>query len=950
MHKRSISLSIGAITCLIILLIGLIPPKSAWEHHSKRIASYRAARATSIAQTHTLQNLPRPIRVGLYENSPKIYTDANGNVAGFWPDLIIHIAAEEGWQIEWVPGTWEENLARLGSGAIDMMPDVAWSEQRDKLYIFSTQKVLTNWSRLYAHPGTEISTILDLEGKTVAGLAGSINYDGEEGIKDLASRFDIKTTFVDKSDYTEVFEAIQSGEVDAGVTNKDFGDQNEVVYDVERTPFIFQPNHIEFAFPMEGEFTAILLERIDAQIAMMKADTESAYYLALEQNLEEQTAVTIVETIPGWVMNLFLVGGGVVVFLLAVGITSRIQVRRQTAALLQSEENYRTLFEHATDGIFLADRTGQYVDVNMRGCDMLGYSRPELLSMRMANLIPAEELAARPIPIAKLLSGKQIISERTLLHKNGTKIPVEISSQLMPSGLLQGIVRDITERKQAEAERNKLAAQIREQAVQLELILETVPTGVLVLSPEEYILLANPAARQDLPALADANVGDQLTRLGDQPLHKLLTSPPEGLWHEVRTKKDVFDVVAHRVEAGPSPGHWVLVIIKVTQEREIQNQLRQQERLASVGQLAAGIAHDFNNIMTTIILYTQLLAKSQTLAGRDRERLETINEQAWHASKLIEQILDFSRQATLELHPLNLVPLLKEQIKLLKRTLPEHIRLTLVHDADEYNINADPTRMRQIITNLAVNGRDAMPDGGTLLFKLEQQTVTQKQFPALPQLTPGSWIKLSITDSGQGVLPDVLPHIFEPFFTTKGPGQGTGLGLAQVHGIVGQHNGHIDVKTQPGQGTTFTIFLPTLETTATRNPSLEIPSFIHGNGELLLIVEDEETLREALSASLKELNYRIVEAANGRLALALIAEQGENIDLVLSDVVMPEMGGKALFFALREQGWQKPVILLTGHPMDKEFSQLHHQGLTAWLSKPPDIERLAHELATALRE
>ena len=196
----------------------------------------------------------------------------------------------------------------------------------------------------------------------------------------------------------------------------------------------------------------------------------------------------------------------------------------------------------------------------------------------------------------------------------------------------------------------------------------------------------------------------------------------------------------------------------------------------------------------------------------------------------------------------------------------------------------------------------------------------------------------------------MLPHIFEPFFTTKRPGEGSGLGLAQVYGIVGQHGGHIDVETRVGKGTTFIIYLPALEVHPAETFLPNVSAAPRGRGEVVLVVEDGKAVRAALVESLKQLNYQTLEAANGEQALAVLEEQREHIALVLSDVVMPVMGGVALFHTLRERGWQVPVVLLTGHPMDEELDELRAQGLRAWLPKPPSLERLAQVVADALRE
>ncbi len=511
---------------------------------------------------------------------------------------------------------------------------------------------------------------------------------------------------------------------------------------------------------------------------------------------------------------------------------------------------------------------------------------------------------------------------------------------------------EIAERKQAQAERECLLLQIQEQAQRVQHIVDTVPEGVLLLDADERVILVNPLGEKELLALAGAKVGDTLTYLGDRPLIELLTSPPKGLWHELATDGRYFQVIARPLETGPEPGGWVLVIHDVTQAREVREQLQRQERLAAVGQLAAGIAHDFNNIMAVIVLYAQMAALTEGLPARIHEWMVTISQQTQHATRLIRQILDFSRRSVLERQPLDLPFIFEELCELLERTLPENIEIDLDYESDEHStlfiVNADPTRMRQMITNLAVNARDAMPEGGTLRIALERIEIASGKSPLLPDMETGEWVQVTVSDTGTGIPADVLPRIFEPFFTTKEPGVGTGLGLAQVHGIVGAHDGRIDVETRIGKGTTFIIYLPALPVHSVEQPESEILIPREGRGETLLVVEDEIVVREALVESLQSLNYRVLEAVDGQDALEILEQHGDQVALVLSDMVMPRMGGQALFHAMRQRGLTAPVLILSGHLIGSELDRLRAQGLAGWMLKPPDLEQLARLLARAL--
>jgi two-component system cell cycle sensor histidine kinase/response regulator CckA len=647
--------------------------------------------------------------------------------------------------------------------------------------------------------------------------------------------------------------------------------------------------------------------------------------------------------------------------------------KRAEQALQESEKRYRALFDQAYDAIIVENADEEILDANEAAVELFGYPVEELLTKSTKDL-QSPELRARPsLPVYSApypVAGEHF--ETTIMQCDGTRTPVEVTVAPLEAGgqrLFISIIRDVTERKRAETEREGLLAQIREQARRVQQIIDTVPEGVLLLDSEERIVVANPVAETHLPQLGDARVGDRLARLGGRPLADLLISPPRGLWHEVSTDGRSFQVIARPVSEGAAqPGGseglmdsgWVLVTRDVTQQREVERRVQQQERLAAVGQLAAGIAHDFNNIMATIVLYAQMTARAKGVSDVVRQRMETIDDQAAHASRLIQQILDFSRQAVLERRPLDLGVLVKEHAGLLRRTLPESIDVEVVlrpaeGGVEDYTVLADPTRMQQMVTNLALNARDAMPEGGNLHIELERLEVRPGESPVLPEMEAGDWVVVTVVDTGTGISTDVIPRIFEPFFTTKAP-LGSGLGLAQVHGIVGQHKGRITVDTEVGKGTTFTVYLPAYSPESSAAIAPKGPSMLPlGQGELILVVEDDAAVRQALVEGLGDLNYQAMAVANGREALAALDEMlfadgspSREIALVLSDVVMPGMGGLALLHAVRERGLDIPVLMMTGHPLERELEGLREQGVIDWLSKPVALDELAHLIAQTL--
>jgi signal transduction histidine kinase/HAMP domain-containing protein/ActR/RegA family two-component response regulator len=536
-----------------------------------------------------------------------------------------------------------------------------------------------------------------------------------------------------------------------------------------------------------------------------------------------------------------------------------------------------------------------------------------------------------------------------LFNDMTARLKTMLETESERAAMLEG---EIAERERVESERLQLLEQVRDQAQQLNLVIDTVPEGVVLLAQDGQILRVNRLGKREMAFLADADVGDRISELGDRPLDDLLAPPPGGLWHEVEKEGRHYQVLAQSFSSSTAPPGWVVVIRDVTQQREFEQRVRQQERLAAVGQLAAGIAHDFNNIMAVISLYAQLVGRSPGLSPRDEERIQVVNQQSLQATQLIQQILDFSRPTLAARHDLDLAPMLKEEVKLLERTLPDHILLSLTHGPDRCIVRADPTRIRQMLMNLALNARDAMTDGGEIHISLARVHKTAAGPGPLPEMAPGDWIKLSVEDTGTGISTEALPHIFEPFFTTKPAGKGSGLGLSQVHGIVSAHGGHIDVRSACGKGTVFNIYLPAREEVqeaeASRDAGEETTPA--GQGETILVVEDNAGTRAALADSLTQIGYHVLEADQGEAAIRLLDESEADVDLILTDAVMPTMGGFALVKELDRRGRRLPVILISGHILDSgvDMAQSAAELIVTRLTKPVQLDRLAHAIHRAL--
>ncbi len=383
------------------------------------------------------------------------------------------------------------------------------------------------------------------------------------------------------------------------------------------------------------------------------------------------------------------------------------------------------------------------------------------------------------------------------------------------------------------------------------------------------------------------------------------------------------------------------------QAEETREQSARQERLAAVGQLAAGVAHDFNNILMALMGNAELLEEEPGLSPEGRARAGVILAQGGRAAALVRQILDFGRASLSRPEAVELGAFAAATAELLRRTIPESIDLRVRTGGEPTWVQVDPGQLQQIALNLALNSRDAMPEGGALTLATGELTVAEGEPPPVPDLEPGRWAWLRVTDTGSGIPPEHRPRIFEPFFTTKGPGRGSGLGLAQVYGLVRKHGGRIGLETPPGGGTSFQIYLPAAEAPVAPRPTPATVRPPQGAGQTVLLVEDDEGVRAVVRDLVESLGYRVREAADGRAALARCAEGGEAVAVVLTDWVMPGLGGEPFLRELAAHHPGLPVVVMSGYPKGEVPGGLARQ-VAARLEKPVRLAALAQALRGAL--
>ncbi len=385
----------------------------------------------------------------------------------------------------------------------------------------------------------------------------------------------------------------------------------------------------------------------------------------------------------------------------------------------------------------------------------------------------------------------------------------------------------------------------------------------------------------------------------------------------------------------------------VTEFKQLQQQFLKSQKMEAIGRLAGGIAHDFNNLLTAILGYNEIVRRDLDSDQRLQRYTSEITKAGERAAKLTHQLLAFSRKQTLQPRVIDLNAIVGDIKNMLNRLIGEHIDLITSFSPDLECVQADPGQIEQVIVNLVVNARDAMPDGGRITIQTRNIVVDGSQ--ERHGVFPGRYASLRVSDTGTGMGKDVLNHIFEPFFTTKPEGKGTGLGLATCYGIIQQSGGHISVSSQPGKGTTFEILLPAVQQTADSPAAPARRVTLPKGDETVLVVEDRAELRALAVGTLRQQGYNVIEAENGERALQL-ARDGHDIDLLLTDVIMPQMNGKELAERFHKLHPGKPVLFSSGSEMDTRIGRALHEGWAKFLPKPFTPEGLAYKVREVLDE
>ena len=616
------------------------------------------------------------------------------------------------------------------------------------------------------------------------------------------------------------------------------------------------------------------------------------------------------------------------------------ELKQAEQALRASEVRYRRLFESATDGILILEaRTGTIVDVNPFLVELLGSSRETLLGRKVWELESFKGLVVNEADFAKLQQKGHIRHEDMALQgSDGRRIDVECVSNAYlvdQDQVIQCNIRDITERKRAQESHARLATAVEQSA-------ET----VVITDADGAILYANPAFEKSSGYTCEEAVGQnprilKSSKQDAEFYRQMWTALSHGeVWagHLINKRKDG---TLFEEDATISPVHdaagkivnYVAVKRDVTKEMQLAGQLSQAQKMEAVGRLAGGVAHDFNNLLGVITGYGEIVHRR--LAGEDplRGKVEEILKAAERAGGLTRQLLAFSRKQILQPRILDLNAVVSDTETMLRRLIGEDVELATRLAPDLGSVRADPGQIQQVLMNLAVNARDAMPEGGQIIIETRNANLDASYAATHPPTEAGSYVMLAVSDTGSGMDAATQARIFEPFFSTKEVGKGTGLGLSTVYGIVKQSEGYVWVHSEVGVGATFEIYLPRVDEAA---PVVrrESPRPLQRGVETVLLVEDEASLRDLLRETLEASGYCVLVARDGAEALQIAEAHAGPIPIMVSDVIMPGMTGPKVVELVTQVRPQLRVLYVSGYSDESVVRQGMVGPGRAFLSKP----------------
>lgn len=943
------------------------------------------------------------VRVGYYENPPKLFGSLQdgGWPRGIFPDIIADIAGIEGWQIKWVPGTWRECLARLESGEIDVMPDVAYSLKRSEKYAFTEEPVFINWAVLYTRAGIHVESLFNLEEKRVAVMRGSIHTEGEEGIKKQTQRFRIHCEFVEFDSYSEVFLALQNNLADAGVVNRLFGVTSQKLYDVLPTSIVFNPRHLKFAFPKHGRLTPQLKETIDIYLRTAGGDPDSKmrgiiqsylYGIPLDSfSKETLNKILLTPEEKSWIAAHPKIRIGVdPEFAPFEFIDKNGEYSGYAADYLQMLNerlnlNMVVVERHSWKEVVVLAEKGE-IDVlpavgytNDRS-RFLSYTTPYMGFYRMVFCRSGAPFISDVRHLRNLKVAVQAGSSHAgWIRDNTDLVPVyydtlEETIQAVSDGEADVFVgnlaastywiRKLNITNLRAAAPISLERQLLHMAVRKDwpILVSLLNKGLASISSQEAEDIRNRWTAAGYSVGLSSRVVWQ--RIGITLLLSMFLVGYFWYWNKrlqreislrVKAEKQLVEGKEKLAQRVRERTHELAEVNAALQrehlkEQELREKLYRAEKMEALGLMAGGVAHDLNNILAGIVSYPDLMLVDLPEDSPMREPLQVMKSSGKRAADVVADLLTLARGVTTEKHPENLNTLINEFID-----SPEWLQIQQVYPdvicrvdlADDLClVLCSKSHLKKCLLNLMTNALEAMGDSGELTVFTRNSSGNEHQGMSGKRLK-GPYVALRIVDTGPGISDDDINHIFEPFYSKKIKGRsGTGLGLAVVWNAVQDHNGIIQVRSGDA-GTEFEIHFP-----ATLMPERESSqpvdkSELYGKGETVLVVDDEKQSRDVACNMLSAMGYRVECVGSGEEALEFLQQRG--VDLVVLDMIMaPGISGLKTYEQIIEIVPGQKAVIVSGFSESEEVKKAQQLGASQYIKKPFTYKQLGLAVKAAL--
>ena len=650
-----------------------------------------------------------------------------------------------------------------------------------------------------------------------------------------------------------------------------------------------------------------------------------------------------------------------------------ISERRRMERAMRDEQNKLIDFmAHAPVGIYSVDQHGRFRFVNETLATWLQVQPDDLVKgdVRIHDILSDPPLNVAAYALASGSQG-ETRGEVVLRRRDGTVFPVAIAQSVVvcedgKAVRTRSVVRDLSPEREWQ-----MALSLSEYRFQR--LFAEAPIGIVLLDPKFVVMECNHAfesiARRKRGDIISQAIGDLMSPKDSKAALAELTHVLSGndlkkpLEVKMQADRDiVVHVFAKRFGAATESdeengGGLMLYFIEVTEQKKLEMQFAQSQKMQAIGQLAGGVAHDFNNLLTAMIGFCDLLLQRHKPGDQSFSDIMQIKQNGNRAANLVRQLLAFSRQQTLQPKVINIVDVVSELTNLLRRLIGATIKLDMLHGRDIGLVKVDQGQLEQVIINLVVNARDAMPDGGSVTITTANHIQRESVMRGQDEMPAGRYVSIQVVDTGCGIPSEIIQRIFEPFFSTKEIGSGTGLGLSTVYGVVRQTGGFINVESKVGKGTTFTVYLPVLaegakvdEVSAIDDTSDEKPGPDLTGAGTILLVEDEDAVRVFSTRALKNKGYNVYEARSGEEAIEVLESHGEEIDLTVTDVVMPQMDGPTLYKHIQDRWPRMKVVFVSGYTEDRLREQIKSGEVIHFLGKPFSLKQLASKVKELLEE